>query len=103
MNKTYVIREQGGLFLTKQGELTDGADPAVLFKSTLRDVALNSLIEFNARNIELRSEVLEVQTTNKGVPIVEVTASLPQPTETEEPPETEENCETSSLEQTEDG
>lgn len=66
----FVIRNQHGLYLTRQNEWVDGHDPAPLFKTPFRDVALNTLIEVNAKDIELRGVITEVEVNDKGLPRV---------------------------------
>jgi hypothetical protein len=67
----FVIRNQHGLFLTRQNEWVDGHDAAPLFKAAFRDVALNTLIELNAKDIELRGVIEAVEVNEKGLPQVE--------------------------------
>lgn len=66
----FVIRNQQGLYLTRQNEWVDGHDPAPLFKTPFRDAALNTLIELNAKDIELRGVLAEVEVNEKGLPQV---------------------------------
>jgi hypothetical protein len=66
----FVIRNQHGLYLTRQNEWVDGHDPAPLFKTPFRDVALNTLIELNAKDIELRGVITEAEVNDKGLPRV---------------------------------
>jgi len=66
----FVIHNQHGLYLTRQNEWVDGHDPAPLFKAAFRDVALNTLIELNAKDIELRGVIIEVEVNDKGLPRV---------------------------------
>lgn len=77
----FVIRNQHGLYLTRQNEWVDGHDAAPLFKTPFRDVALNTLIELNARDIELRGVIMEAEVNDKGLPLVEP-ADIPVPTGT---------------------
>lgn len=76
----FVIRNQHGLYLTRQNEWVYGHDPAPLFKTPFRDVALNTLIEVNAKDIELRGVIAEVEVNDRGLPRVtpaDDIASLP--------------------------
>jgi hypothetical protein len=66
----FVIRNQHGLYLTRQNEWVDGHDAAPLFKTPFRDVALNTLIELNAKDIELRGVITEAEVNEKGLPLV---------------------------------
>jgi len=68
----FIIRNQHGLYLTRQNEWVDGHDAGPLFKSAFRDIALNTLIELNAKDIELRGVIEEVEVNEKGLPRVTV-------------------------------
>jgi len=68
----FVIRNQHGLYLTRQNEWVDGHDAGPLFKSAFRDIALNTLIELNAKDIELRGVIMEVDVNDKGLPRITV-------------------------------
>lgn len=83
MGQVFVIRNQDGLYLTKQQEWHTGSEANLLFKNPHHDVALNTLIEVNAKDFTLRLEIIPVDTNDKGLPIVEVTVS--DPVVTEEP------------------
>ena len=75
----FVIRNQHGLYLTRQNEWVDGYDASPLFKAAFRDIALNTLIELNAKDIELRGTLVEVEVNEKGWPRV-VPAEQPEAT-----------------------
>ena len=74
MSKLFVIRNQNNLYLSKQNEWLDGNDVKPLFKTPHHDIALNTLIEHNSKDITLRGDILSVESTEKGLPIVEVLA-----------------------------
>jgi hypothetical protein len=67
----FVIRNQNGLYLTRHNEWQTGDEPATLFKTLHRDIALNTLIELNAKDIELRGAIVDVATDDKGLPHIE--------------------------------
>ncbi|MCB1616645.1 MAG: hypothetical protein KDI30_11575, partial [Pseudomonadales bacterium] len=48
------------------------ADNSILFVSPHRDIALNQLIEANARDIEARLELVDCEMDEKRLPLVEV-------------------------------
>ena len=77
MSATFVIRNQQGQYLTRKGEWASGRDAAVLYHQPHYDQALNHLIEINAKDIELRGEVLELALNEKKRPVV--TAFGPEP------------------------
>jgi len=72
----FVIQNQHGYYLTRQNEWNDGHDAAALFKTPYRDIALNTLIELNAKDIELRGNIVSVALNEKGVPIVAPTDAV---------------------------
>lgn len=67
---TFVVRNQLGQYLTRKGEWVSGKDNSELFHQPHYDQALNQLIEVNAKDIELRGKVLELEMDEKGRPAV---------------------------------
>ena len=72
MNQVFVIRQQNNLYLSKQQEWLNGEVPQLLFRAEHHDIALNTLIEANARSVSLRLDIIAVDQNNKGWPLVEV-------------------------------
>lgn len=72
----FVIQNQHGLYLTRHNEWNDGHDAAALFKTPHRDIALNTLIELNAKDIELRGNIIGVPLNEKGIPVVTPTDAI---------------------------
>lgn len=70
MKHAYVIRNQLGQYLTRKGEWVSGRDTASLFHQPWFDQALNHLIEINAKDIELRGKVVELELDERDRPIV---------------------------------
>jgi len=70
MKEAYVIRNQQGQYLTRKGEWVSGRDTSILFHQPWFDQALNQLIEINAKDIELRGKVVELELDDKGRPVV---------------------------------
>lgn len=70
MKQAYVIRNQLGQYLTRKGEWVSGRDTASLFHQPWFDQALNHLIEINAKDIELRGRVVELDLDERDRPIV---------------------------------
>jgi len=68
----FVIRNQHQQYLGKQQNWLSGADAKLLYQTQYHDEALNTLIEVNAKDIELRGEILEVELNEKKQPVVEV-------------------------------
>ncbi len=70
MKDVFVIRNHHGLFLGKQGQWLDESEPAAAWRSPHRDVALNHLIECNARDIEQRLSLLQCPMNDKDIPLL---------------------------------
>ncbi|MEZ5509946.1 MAG: hypothetical protein R3F47_08590 [Gammaproteobacteria bacterium] len=70
MKQAYVIRNQLGQYLTRKGEWVSGRDTGSLFHQPWFDQALNHLIEINAKDIELRGKVVELDLDERDRPIV---------------------------------
>lgn len=75
MNTVFVIKNQLGLYLTKQQEWANGADNQSLFRTQHRDEAINTVFEVSSRDIYLRAEALDCELDAKGHPIVEIAAA----------------------------
>lgn len=76
MGKLYVIQDSYGRFLSRQDEWVEGGSRETLFRSEHRDLALNTLIELNTRDVDLRATVVTVDCDDQGRPL---TADLPPP------------------------
>lgn len=70
MDTIYVIRNQHTQYLTRKKEWVDGREAQPLYKTPYHDVGLNELIEINAKDIQLRCELLTCETTEKGLPVI---------------------------------
>ena len=70
MKDVFVICNQHGQFLGKQGQWLDESEPAPAWRSPHRDVALNYLIENNARDIEQRLVLLQCPLNEKDIPLL---------------------------------
>ena len=68
----FVLRNQQQLYLSKQKSWVTGKENQGLWRSEHHDEALNTLIELNAKDIELRGDILDVSLDDKRQPIVEV-------------------------------
>src|SRR5690606_41564599 len=64
----FVIKNQADLFLNKQGEWVDDAQPATLYRTVHRDEAVNTVFEVSAKDMYLRAEVLACKVDEKGQP-----------------------------------
>lgn len=70
MKDVFVIRNQHGQFLGKQGQWLDESEPALVWRSPHRDIALNYLIENNAHDIEQRLDLLQCPLNQKDIPLL---------------------------------
>ena len=68
----YIIQNQHRQYLDKHGRWHSGQEPRLLFRSHHQDEALNTLIELNAKDIELRGQVISATLDQKNHPVVEV-------------------------------
>ena len=70
MKEIFVISNQQGLFLGKQGQWLDDSEPSAAWRSPHRDIALNHMIESNARDIEQRMVLLQCPMNEKDIPLL---------------------------------
>ncbi|MFT6310698.1 MAG: hypothetical protein ACJAQS_001063 [Porticoccus sp.] len=78
MNEVYVIRNQDGLYASKQDQWVDGNDKSVVAFVKYRDQAVNTLVELNAKDVELRGDIVAVELNDKKRPQV-VVGEKPEP------------------------
>lgn len=64
----FIIQSQTGEFLDRNLAWVTDAHPTALFQTPHRDVALNQLIELNAKNINLRARVITCDANDRGQP-----------------------------------
>lgn len=70
MKDVFVICNHHTQFLGKQGQWLDESEPAAAWRSPHRDVALNHMIEVNARDIEQRLTLLQCPLNDKDIPLL---------------------------------
>lgn len=78
MTDVFVICNQQGHFWGKKKMWVDGSEPKVLLRVKNRDEASNTLFELSSKDFELRGEIVEVELSPKGDPIVQV-SDIPLP------------------------
>ena len=71
MSELYVIRNQLGHYWGKSKTWVDGSDARAVKHAAHRDEAVNTLFELSSKDFELRGEVLRVEATERGVPVIE--------------------------------
>ncbi len=72
MSDVFVIRNQSGHYWGKSKEWVDGSEPRTVMRLKHEDEALNTLFELGSKDFELRGEVLAVELTERGDPVLEV-------------------------------
>ncbi len=68
--KVYILKTQNNLVLNKNFEWSSEPHRDSVFHSPHRDIALNQLIEMNAKDISLRVSIVECESDPKGRPIL---------------------------------
>jgi hypothetical protein len=82
-NSVFVIRNHENRYLTKKHKWRSGNDKNILYRASEKDVALNELIEVNARDIMARLQLIVCELDERDQPLVEVLSEDP-PEELEE-------------------
>jgi hypothetical protein len=67
-NTVFVVKNQQGLYLSKQQEWIDGTDNHPLYRTRHRDEAINTVFEVSSRDIYLRAETVICELDAKGNP-----------------------------------
>jgi len=75
MNKVFVVKNQHGLYLSKQQEWVGGTESQSLFRTAHRDEAINTVFEVSSKDIYLRAEAVACDVDAKNNPVVEVNAA----------------------------
>ncbi|HEY9034729.1 MAG TPA: hypothetical protein VIN71_12375 [Pseudomonadales bacterium] len=70
----FVICNQHQQYLDKHNQWVSGKDGQQLYRARHHDEALNTLIELNARDINLRGRIIETRLDDRGRPDVTVGA-----------------------------
>lgn len=83
MTEVFVIRNQLGHYWGKGKAWVDGSQPRHLQRCRYRDEAVNTLFELSSKDVELRGEVLAVELSERGEPVVEP-SQIPLPAEPED-------------------
>jgi hypothetical protein len=76
MTEVFVVRNQLGHYWGKAKIWVDGTNPRTVMRARYEDEAINTLFELSSKDIALRGEVLTVQLTERGDPIIEPSAIL---------------------------
>lgn len=75
MSEVYLVQDQHGNYWSKSGEWLDGSDPRSLARYRHRDEAVNTLVELNAHNVNLRGIVLAAALGERGEPVIDAAAT----------------------------
>ncbi len=82
MTDVFVIRNQLGHYWGKGKQWVDGTDARAVMRARHRDEAVNTLFELSSKDFELRGEVIAVQLSERGEPVIEP-SQIPLPMEPE--------------------
>ena len=66
----FILQNQHGQYLNKEGDWVCGSDATTLFRSPHHDVALNQLVEANAKDYSLRAAVVTCELDSRGRPVL---------------------------------
>jgi hypothetical protein len=64
----FILQNQQEQFLTKSLEWLNGCEKSQLFKTPHRDIALNQLMELNAKDVQLRVKIISCELDKSGNP-----------------------------------
>ena len=86
MTEAYVIRNQLGHYWGKSKAWVDGSQPRLVLRTKHRDEAVNTLFELSSKDFELRGDVIAVELSERGEPMIEPSQNpLPLEPETQDP------------------
>ena len=68
--KIYILQTQDQRTLNRDLEWGSEADRTMVFCTPYRDIALNQLIELNAKDIDMRASIVECEADAKGRPLL---------------------------------
>jgi hypothetical protein len=70
MNDVFVVCNQLQQFWGKKKKWVDGTDAKRVVVCKHEDEAVNQLVELSARDIDLRGQVIMVETNERGLPLI---------------------------------
>ena len=68
----FILQNQHDQFLDKSLQWVNHCGAKQLFKNAHRDIALNQLLELNAKDIQLRAKLITCQLDAKGNPVLPI-------------------------------
>ena len=68
--RIYILQTQDQRTLNRDLEWSSEADRTMVFCTPYRDIALNQLIELNAKDIDMRASIVECEADAKGRPLL---------------------------------
>ena len=68
--KIYILQTQDQRTLNRDLEWSSEADRTMVFCTPDREIALNQLIELNAKDIDMRASIVECEADAKGRPLL---------------------------------
>lgn len=76
MAEVFVVRNQLGHYWGKGKLWVDGREARAVMRARHEDEAINTLFELGSKDFELRGEVIPVELTERGDPVVEASDNL---------------------------
>ncbi len=64
--QSFLIKNQNGLFLDRNGEWVDCTQSSLIYHTKLRDEALNRMVEVNSQDFQLRLRIAVATVDAKG-------------------------------------
>ena len=68
--KIYILQKHDKMTLNSDLEWISDIKPSDVFYTSHRDIALNQLIELNAKDTDLRADIIECDADAKGCPVL---------------------------------
>jgi hypothetical protein len=70
MSQLYILENQDGLFLGRQGVWVEAREVAAMFKTVYKDEAVNQMVETSSKDYTQRIKIVHCGANEKGLPIV---------------------------------
>ncbi|HUH37504.1 MAG TPA: hypothetical protein VL027_06120 [Spongiibacteraceae bacterium] len=77
MSQVFIVRNQQGLYLSKQREWISGSDAQHLYRTAYKDDAINTVFEVSSKDVHVRATAVACALNDKGQPIVDRDAGPP--------------------------
>lgn len=71
MSQVFIVRNQQGLYLSKQREWISGSDAQHLYRTAHKDDAINTVFEVSSKDVHVRATAVACALNDKGQPQVD--------------------------------